>query len=44
VGRDFILAVPAGSHDVKIYLDCTTASAASLRIVVPERELLLGLR
>jgi hypothetical protein len=44
VGRDFTVSVPAGAHEVKIFLDCTTANAASLRIVVPERELLLGLR
>jgi hypothetical protein len=40
MGEDFRLNVPKGEHKVTLVLDCTTAEAASVRILVAEKDLL----
>ncbi len=42
VGRDVDFEVPAGRHEIAIALDCTTAQAASLRLLIPERAVTNG--
>lgn len=39
-GEDFSLKVPSGKHKITLVLDCTTAEAASVRILVAEKDLL----
>jgi hypothetical protein len=40
MGKEFRLKVPEGEHKVTLVLDCTTAEGASVRILVPEGDLL----
>jgi hypothetical protein len=44
MSQSFLVKVPAGIHQVTLHLDGTTASGATLRIRVPERELKAGNR
>lgn len=44
VAKEFILEIPAGSHEVELFLNGTMAPGASAQIRVPERELRMGQR
>ncbi|MCA9729772.1 MAG: hypothetical protein KC729_18965 [Candidatus Eisenbacteria bacterium] len=43
VGKEVIFDVPEGHHEVSIGLDCTTAAAASLRLLIPRKAITNGL-
>lgn len=44
MAQTFLIKVPAGTHQVSLRLDGTTATGATVRILVPERELKAGNR
>jgi hypothetical protein len=44
LAQTFMIKVPAGTHQVSLRLDGTTATGATVRILVPERELKAGNR
>jgi hypothetical protein len=44
LAQTFIIKVPTGTHQVSLRLDGTTAAGATVRILVPERELKAGNR
>ncbi len=44
MAQSFTIQVPAGTHQVTLRLDGTTATGAAVRILVPERELRAGNR
>jgi hypothetical protein len=44
MAQSFVLKVPAGTHRISLRLDGTTAAGATIRLLVPERELKAGNR
>lgn len=42
IARDFDVEVPRGEHRIEILLDCTTARAAALRMLIPKKDVMPG--